>query len=83
MPVNIILNTWIKVKAERNYLLSQSDWTQLLDAPLLKEEQLKWKEFRQTLRDLPQVQADKKPIDVIFPTDPDGKVFDKLKSELV
>ncbi len=38
------------LKAERNHLLSQSDWTQMPDAPVDQEA---WKNYRQALRDLP------------------------------
>lgn len=34
-------------------LLAQSDWTQLLDAPLTPEVQGEWAVYRQALRDLP------------------------------
>lgn len=39
------------VRGQRNTLLSESDWTQLADAPVDKAA---WATYRQALRDLPQ-----------------------------
>lgn len=39
-----------EVRAERNKLLSESDWTQVLDAPV---DQTAWAAYRQALRDVP------------------------------
>ena len=43
-----------KLMSERNIALSSSDWTQLPDvqATLSEEEKIRWKEFRQQLRDI-------------------------------
>lgn len=46
--------SWDEIKDQRNALLSDSDWTQLNDAPLSEEDKEKWKQYRQALRDLPQ-----------------------------
>lgn len=40
----------VNVRAKRNQLLADSDWTQLADAPV---NQAAWAIYRQTLRDLP------------------------------
>jgi len=40
-----------KLRSQRDALLSQSDWTQVPDAPV---NQTAWAEYRQALRDLPQ-----------------------------
>lgn len=57
-----------KLRAVRNQLLSESDWTQLPDAPVNKEA---WALYRQSLRDLPQgVAASVDPDVVVFPTKP-------------
>jgi hypothetical protein len=45
--------TWDSVRAQRNQLLTQSDWTQLADAPLSPEQRNAWATYRQALRDLP------------------------------
>ena len=39
-------------RAERNRLLSVTDWTQVNDSPLTKEKQDEWKVYRQALRDM-------------------------------
>ena len=44
-----ILN-WTKVSMMRNFLLMDSDWTQLGDAPISAEEKAKWVTYRQKLR---------------------------------
>jgi hypothetical protein len=45
--------TWEIIRAQRNEFLRQSDWTQLPDAPLTKEQNVAWKTYRQSLRDIP------------------------------
>lgn len=39
------------VRAKRNALLSESDWTQVTDSPLSEEQKSAWKTYRQELRD--------------------------------
>ena len=39
-------------KQWRNQLLSQSDWTQLVDVSLTDEQKEAWAEYRQALRDV-------------------------------
>jgi hypothetical protein len=46
---NIITNKMKDVRAERNALLVESDWTQVLDAPV---DQAAWATYRQALRDI-------------------------------
>lgn len=41
---------WWSMRAERNRLLNDSDWTQTLDAPVDREA---WATYRQQLRDFP------------------------------
>ena len=41
------------LRQRRNFLLSDSDWTQTLDSPLTEDERSLWKVYRQKLRDLP------------------------------
>ena len=45
------------LRAQRNYLLQQSDWTQLKDVLEKNSEEwyLNWSNYRQTLRDLPSL----------------------------
>jgi len=54
-----------EVRYKRNALLTQSDWTQLADAPV---DNLAWAVYRQALRDI-TLQAGF-PFDVIFPVIP-------------
>ena len=44
---------WAAVRAKRDSLLKQADWTQLPDAPLTDNEKLAWNAYRQELRDVP------------------------------
>ena len=50
------------VREQRNKLLSESDWTQLTDAPV---DSVAWAVYRQTLRDI--TKQDGFPWDVIWP----------------
>jgi hypothetical protein len=60
--------TWDDVRAERDSLLSASDWTQVTDAPLTASEKAAWADYRQALRDVPQ--DFDSPNDVIWPEAP-------------
>lgn len=53
-----------QVRAQRDRLLSASDWTQVLDAPVDREA---WATYRQALRDLPSQEGFP---NVEFPRDP-------------
>lgn len=55
------------LKAMRNSLLSQSDWTQSPDSPLSDTKKQEWATYRQQLRDLPST-AD--PSNPTWPTQP-------------
>jgi len=54
------------LRERRNNLLTNSDWTQMPDAPVDKTA---WAEYRQALRDLPENTID--PENPIWPTRPD------------
>ncbi|MBR4126200.1 MAG: phage tail assembly chaperone [Alphaproteobacteria bacterium] len=41
-----------RIRAKRNRLLSESDWTQTLDVPLTAEDREEWALYRQELRDI-------------------------------
>lgn len=45
----------IDIRNYRNSLLSNSDWTQLIDAPLTEEQKNAWQQYRQELRDFPSL----------------------------
>lgn len=46
---------WQTIKIKRNNLLKQTDWTQLPDVTLTEEEMQRWKQYRQTLRDITDI----------------------------
>lgn len=54
----------IALRAKRNRLLDDSDWTQLADAPITAEQKIQAASYRQQLRDLPDSGA------VILPSPP-------------
>ena len=49
--------TWDKIRATRDVLLEESDWTQLLDAPIDAIKQESFVAYRQDLRDVPQTHS--------------------------
>lgn len=57
---------WDNLRAYRNILLKESDYTQLPDFPEAKKAE--WATYRQALRDIPQTYAT--PEEVIWPTKP-------------
>jgi hypothetical protein len=54
-----------RARSQRDALLSQSDWTQVPDAPV---DQSAWAGYRQTLRDIPQQAGF--PTEITWPTKP-------------
>jgi hypothetical protein len=55
----------------RNYLLQQSDWTQMPDSPLSTEAKEAWAAYRQELRDIPTTNADvQHPDEITWPVAP-------------
>lgn len=56
------------VKSERNFLLQQTDWTQIPNNPLTPEKQEQWAVYRQQLRDVTDQPG--YPFNVIWPTPP-------------
>lgn len=57
-----------RIRAKRNALLHESDWTQSNDSPLTAEIKAAWAKYRQQLRDITE-QADF-PRTVVFPNTP-------------
>lgn len=55
------------LRANRNARLAASDWTQLPDAALTKDERAAWTRYRQQLRDLPAITD---PLDPAWPVPP-------------
>lgn len=56
---------WAEVRAERDRLLTATDWTQVADTPLTVADREGWAVYRQALRDIPQTQVD--PDSVVWP----------------
>ena len=54
-----------EIRTERNAKLTQSDWTQVIDAPV---DQAAWAKYRQALRDIPSQAGF--PNEVIWPVEP-------------
>jgi hypothetical protein len=53
------------IREERNKLLKESDWTQVLDAPV---DQQAWAVYRQSLRDITLQESF--PLNIVFPIKP-------------
>jgi hypothetical protein len=58
-----------EARAIRDELLTVSDWTQTPDAPLTENERLRWRQYRQILRDIPQQVGF--PDSIVWPNEPD------------
>lgn len=57
-----------EARRQRNALISQSDWTQLPDAPLTSAQRGAWVTYRQALRDISKQTAF--PTDIAWPVMP-------------
>lgn len=55
-----------EVRAKRDELLNETDWTQMADTALSEEKQEDYRIYRQALRDIPEQKGF--PYDVVFPT---------------
>ncbi|MBW1656769.1 tail fiber assembly protein [Flavobacterium quisquiliarum] len=55
------------IRATRNTLLIESDWTQMEDSPLTETKKLEWKNYRQELRDLTETDN---PEFIVWPSKP-------------
>ena len=70
-PVSVVppdpVPTWDTVRAKRNVLLTESDWTDLPNTPLSNKQE--WLDYRQALRDIPSTFTN--PEDVVWPTKPE------------
>lgn len=60
---------WQEIREERRERLTASDWTQVSDLPLSEEKKAVWREYRQTLRDLPERYDS--PYAVVWPVEPE------------
>ena len=67
----ILAEEWTQIRAERDRLLTESDWTQANDTPLASGKVTEWGTYRTSLRDLPSDQSSKtKYSDITWPTKP-------------
>ena len=67
----VLSPTQREAKEERKYrngLLTDSDWTQLADAPITKAKIKEWATYRQALRDITKQPGF--PFTVVYPTEP-------------
>ena len=65
LQTEAINGAWSTLRAQRDRLLAESDWTVLADSPTPTAA---WKTYRQALRDLPDNTTD--PFNVVWPTPP-------------
>ena len=66
-----VIDEWPNIRAKRDRLLTESDWTQAADSPLTASKKTKWATYRQELRDLPAEQSSKTKLsDITWPTKP-------------
>lgn len=61
---------WGKVRMIRNFLLNDSDWTQLVDSSISREEKKQWKLYRTKLRDITNLYSNTDPSNVKWPITP-------------
>lgn len=59
--------TWYGVRAKRDLLLTESDWTMITGATV---DQREWSRYRQILRDLPQTYKGLDPKQIEWPVQP-------------
>ena len=67
----LLSDEWTLIRAERDRLLANSDWTQGGDSPLASGKKTEWATYRTKLRDVPKDQKDKKTYaDITWPSEP-------------
>ncbi|ELX7527401.1 phage tail assembly chaperone [Vibrio parahaemolyticus] len=59
---------WNEIRNYRDYLIAQSDFSQMSDSQLTDEKKAEFAVYRQELRDIPQNVSD--PDDVVWPVKP-------------
>ena len=67
LPAESTEVTWDTIRAKRDQLIKDSDWTMTADASV---DQAQWAAYRQILRDLPQTYAATGPESVVWPVAP-------------
>ena len=67
----LLAEEWTRIRAERDRLLTSTDWTQANDTSLASAKVTEWGTYRTSLRDLPSDQSSKtKYSDITWPTKP-------------
>ena len=67
----VLADEWKLIRAERDRLLANSDWTQGADSPLASAKKTEWATYRTKLRTLPEDQKDKTTYaDITWPSQP-------------
>ena len=66
---DILAENLIDFRINRNKMLSDSDWTQMIDSPLSDSKKTEWQTYRQALRDMPS-QEGFDPLNPTYPTQP-------------
>lgn len=59
---------WAALRAERDRLLAECDWTQVADVPLTLLQKTAWAKYRRKLRDMPETTED--PANPVWPEKP-------------
>ena len=67
LPVPVEEVTWETIRAKRDQLIRDSDWTMIPGATV---DQSQWAAYRQILRDIPQTYAEVGPESVVWPLIP-------------
>jgi vacuolar-type H+-ATPase catalytic subunit A/Vma1 len=63
----------LAIRTTRDWRLSKSDFTQMVDAPFTNEKKAEWATYRQRLRDITSTFSEATSLEeVIFPTEPEG-----------
>jgi len=60
------LNNWVRVRQERNHLLSETDWTVMSDSPLDDSKKTEYINYRKSLRDIPSTYSGNNAKDITF-----------------
>lgn len=60
---------WDIIRNRRNFLIKETDWTQVVDTPISEDLKAQYAAYRQALRDLPQ--STDNPDEIVWPVKPE------------